>query len=106
MSKKALYIYYFIMLLLLCSWTDMNTAPNIVIRLTYITALFFPALKYAPQMFPPVFICFIGTSTYYVSSSFMPNEIYYYAVILFVIALLKLNKYVIKHIKEIYGRYI
>lgn len=92
MSKKALYIYYFIMLLLLCSWTDMNTAPNIVIRLTYITALFFPALKYAPQMFPPVFICFIGTSTYYVSSSFMPNEIYYYAVILFVIALFINNK--------------
>ncbi len=92
MSKKALYIYYFILLLLLCSWTDMNTAPNIVIRLTYIAALFFPVLKYAPQMFPPIFICFIGTSTYYVSSSFMPNEIYYYAAILLVIAALINNK--------------
>lgn len=93
MSKKAaLYTYYFIMLLLLCSWTDVNTAPNIVIRLAYIAALFFPALKYAPQMFPPLFICFIGTSTYYVSSSFMPNEIYYYAGILFIIALFINNK--------------
>ncbi len=92
MSKKALYIYYFILLLLLCSWTDVNTAPNIVIRLAYIAALFYPALKYAPQMFPPMFICFVGSATYYVSSSFMPNEIYYYAGILFVITLLINNK--------------
>ena len=92
MSKKALYIYYFIMLLLLCMWTDMNTAPNMLFRLAYISALFFPVLKYAPQMFPPVFICFVGASTYYVSSSFMPNEIYYYTAILLVIALFIKNK--------------
>lgn len=92
MSKKALYTYYLVMLLLLCTWTDVNTAPNIVIRLAYIAALFFPALKYAPQMFPPVFICFVGASTYYVSSSFMPNEIYYFAAILFLILLFINNK--------------
>lgn len=92
MSKNLLYIYYFIMLLLLCTWTDVNTAPNIVIRLAYIVALFFPALKYATQMFAPVFICFVGASTYYVSSSFMPNEIYYYAAILFIISLFINNK--------------
>ena len=92
MSKKALYTYYLVMLLLLCTWTDVNTAPNIVIRLAYIAALFFPALKYAPQMFPPVFICFVGVSTYYVSSSFMPNEKYYFAAILFLILLFINNK--------------
>lgn len=92
MSKKSLYIYYFILLLLLCSWTDAYTAPNIIMRLVYIGALFFPVVKYAPQMFIPVFTCFIGTSIYYVSSSFMPNEKYIYIFIILIIMLLKNNK--------------
>lgn len=82
MVKKKLYIYYFVLLLVLCSWVSTASTPPIVVKVFYLFALFTPAVFKSPNMLIPVLICFLSVSLYAFSYSFMPTERYYYIYVL------------------------
>lgn len=87
MSLKNIFIYYFLLLVVLCSWSDTVNAPNIIFRLAYLVALVFPIFKAKPNMLPHIIICFTSISMYGFSASYLPTEYYYYTYILLLLSL-------------------
>lgn len=71
---RRLYIYYFFMLIVLCSWVSPTSAPPMPLRLVYLLALVLPAILKAPNMLVPVLACFTALGTYGISCSYMPTE--------------------------------
>ena len=88
MSLKNIFIYYFLLLVVLCSWSDTVNAPNIIFRLAYLVALVFPIFKAKPNMFPHILICFTSISIYGFSASYLPTEYYYYTYIVLFLCIL------------------
>jgi hypothetical protein len=82
MIEKKLYIYYFVLLLILCSWISTVSTPPIIVKISYLFALFVPALIKKISLLIPILICFLSISVYAFSHSFMPTEIYYYVYLL------------------------
>ena len=74
MSERRLYRYYFLLLIVLCSWVSPTLAPPMPLRLVYLIALVLPAILKAPQMLVPVLACFTALGTYGISCSYMPTE--------------------------------
>ena len=87
MSLKNIFIYYFLLLVVLCSWSDTVNAPNTIFRLAYLGALIMPAYIYQPNMLPHIIICFTSISMYGFSASYLPTEYYYYTFILLFLTL-------------------
>lgn len=87
MSLKNIFIYYFLLLVVLCSWSDTVNAPNTIFRLAYLGAMIMPAYIYQPNMLPHIIICFTSISTYGFSASYLPTEYYYYTYILLLLSL-------------------
>jgi O-antigen ligase len=82
MSERRLYIYYFFMLIVLCSWVSPTSAPPMPLRLVYLLALVLPAILKAPNMLVPVLACFTALGTYGISCSYMPTEKWIYLLII------------------------
>lgn len=81
MSERRLYIYYFLLLIVLCSWVSPTSAPPMPLRLGYLLALVLPAVTKAPNMLVPVLVCFTALGTYGISCSYMPTEKWIYLLI-------------------------
>ena len=88
MSLKNILIYYFLLLVVLCSWSDTVNAPNIVFRLAYLVAVIFPIFKTRPNMLPHILICFTSISIYGFSESYLPTQYYYYTYIVLFLSIL------------------
>lgn len=88
MNLKNIFIYYFLLLVVLCSWSDTVNAPNIIFRLAYLVALVFPIFKAKPNMLPHILICFTSISIYGFSASYLPTEYYYYTYIVLFLCIL------------------
>ena len=82
MSEKRLHIYYFLLLVVLCSWVSPTLAPPMPLRLIYLIALVLPAIYKAPNMLVPVLTCFTALGTYGISCSYMPTEKWIYLLII------------------------
>ena len=82
MSERRLYRYYFLLLIVLCSWVSHTLAPPMPLRLVYLIALVLPAILKAPQMLVPVLACFTALGTYGISCSYMPTEKWIYLLII------------------------
>ena len=81
MSERRLYIYYFLLLIVLCSWVSPTSAPPMPLRLGYLLALVLPAVTKAPNMLVPVLVCFTALGAYGISCSYMPTEKWIYLLI-------------------------
>lgn len=88
MSLKNIFIYYSILLVVLCSWSDTGNSPNTIFRLAYLAALVFPIFKARPNMLPHILICFTSISIYGYSASYLPTEYYYYTYIVLFLCIL------------------
>ena len=82
MSEKRLHIYYFFLLVVLCSWVSPTLAPPMPLRLFYLMALVLPAIFKAPNMLVPVLACFTALGSYGISCSYMPTEKWIYLLII------------------------
>lgn len=100
MNLKNIILYYLLLLIILCSWTDTVNAPNMILRLLYLVALIVPIYVSRPCLYPHIIICFTTVSIYGFSASYLPTEYYYYTYITMVLSLLPYkNKNKHKHIK-------
>lgn len=91
MKDKILYIYYFLLILSLAFYTNMNASPNIVIRLGYLAALILPLLKMV-EVFPAIIICALGISKNTFAFPLMPTDMVYYIVLALGFAFLALSQ--------------
>lgn len=89
MKDKILYIYYFVLILTLALYTNMNASPNIVIRLGYLAAMIIPLLKKV-ELFPAIIVCALGISKNTFAYPLMPTDIAYYIILALGFALLAL----------------
>lgn len=87
---KSIYIglYYLALLLILSSWTDTNTSPNLLFKVVYFLCLLLPALRNRPDFIPMLVISFAGIGLYGYAYSFMPTylPVYLGALFLFYLA--------------------
>ncbi len=88
MNQKNLLIYYFILLIVLCSWSDPNNSPNMILRLMYLAAMIMPAYIYKPNLLPHIIICFTGIAAYGYAASYLPTDFYNYTYILLALSIL------------------
>ena len=91
MNNKSLYIYYFVLILALILYTNMNYSPNILIRLGYLAALVLP-LANRVELFPAVIICAFGIAKNTFAYPLMPTGIFYYVFIALYFALWSLYR--------------
>lgn len=82
---KSIYIglYYLALLLILSSWTDTKTSPNLLFKGVYFFCLLFPALRNRPDFVPMLVISFAGIGLYGYAYSFMPTYLPVYICALF-----------------------
>lgn len=85
-SKKnaPVFVYYFILLLIMLSWTNPDSAPNVFFRVVYMLLLFIPLVKYN-TLLPMVVTLFYTISAYSFSYNFLPSNIYIYALIILIL---------------------
>ena len=76
-------IYYLLLLLLLVSRPEGAAAPNMVIRIAYMTLLMLPGFFIKNTWLPSVMICFITVAQYGFSYSYLPSGVEYYTYPLF-----------------------
>lgn len=92
MDKAVFYKYYFVLLVILCTWISTVTPPPMPIRLVYLGALFAPAFIKAQYLIVPVMACFTSAATYGFSCSYMPTELYFYLGIMSVFVFFSIPK--------------
>lgn len=88
MNQKNLIIYYLLLLVVLCSWSDPANSPNMFLRLAYLAAMILPAYIYQPNLLPQIIICFTGISAYGYAASYLPTDNYNYTYILLALSIL------------------
>lgn len=69
------------MILLLASYTNMSSSPNLIIRFVYLIALLLPIINNI-ELLPSVLICTLSISYSTFAFPFMPTDSLYYVVIL------------------------
>lgn len=79
--KKSVFIYtyYAVLLLILTSWQSLTSAPSMLYRLAFLTAVLVPILTFHKTWFAAVITLFITVTEYGFSYSYMPTMYYYYA---------------------------
>lgn len=91
MKETFYYKYYFLLLVVLCTWFNTTSAPSVSLRLIFLGVLVIPFFKVANIMIP-VMICFTGVAAYGFSCSYMPTELHYYLIIMIVFLLFQSHK--------------
>lgn len=74
-----IYIYYAALLLILTSWQNLTSAPGMLYRLAFLTAVLVPVWAFYKTWFAAVISLFITVTEYGFSYSYMPTMYYYYA---------------------------
>lgn len=80
------------------SWTSTQSAPPMLFRLMFLTAVIFPGLKFDNKLLPASLVCFWALTSNGYAYSFMPTSEYMYAIVMIGITLWKTNKYNSKYI--------
>ncbi len=96
-KNRWLYVYYAILLIILVSWTDVNSVPPMPIRFGFLLALSVPLFAFRPTWAPVVLTLFLTVAQNSYSRSYMPANGLFYIIILLGIILVHSKK--ITHIK-------
>lgn len=88
MNQKNLILYYFLLLVVLCSWSDPVNSPNMILRLVYLMAMILPAYIYQPNLLPHIIICFTSISFYGYAATYLPTDYNVYTLILLALSVL------------------
>lgn len=91
-TPKIIYGYYAALLIVLLSWTSVNTAPNESIRIGFLMAVVAPGFIGNLNWMPSALICFFTISQYGYAYSYLPTTLSYYIYILIVGFLVSLRK--------------
>lgn len=81
MSDKYLYIYYSVLLFIMMSWTNLDAAPPMLLRLTFLGAVLYPGIK-DKSLVPIGIICFWSLAVNGYAYSYMPTMTYLYTYVL------------------------
>lgn len=92
MIGKRLYIYYFLLLIVLCTWFSSVSAPPMPLRIAFLIALVFPAFYKFTNLFVPVITCFTALAYYGFSLSYMPTEKSIYLLITVILVFFNLKR--------------
>lgn len=92
MKKKNIYKYYFVLLLIFCTWFSTTANPPLPLRLIFLIALFIPSLAVSKNILPPVLMCFTSLGYYGISASYMPSELYYYLFCVLIVVVIYSSK--------------
>lgn len=68
------------MILVLVSYTNTSSSPNLIVRLVYLGALVLPLLNKV-ELYPAIIICTLGITKSTFAFPFMPTEMYYYVIL-------------------------
>lgn len=79
-KNKSLYLYYLILLVMMLLRTS-TEAPNIILRLSYLSLFLIPLFFIDKRYFPPILICFMAVGTYGFAFNYLPYEMAVYFVI-------------------------
>ena len=90
-NNRLIFIYYFILLIFLISWTNLSNAPNILYRIIYTGALFLPLYKHR-TLLPMVIICFYSICIYGFSFSYLSGKLYIYTFLILLGIAINRNK--------------
>lgn len=85
--NKFLILYYLALLMVMVSWTDTEQAPNIALRLMFLFAVVIPPAIVDKSFLAPAVICFMAITQNGFAHSYMPETLWYYVVLLFVMFL-------------------
>lgn len=77
MKNKYIILYYCVLLSILISWTDMMSAPAMVLRIAFLIAFALPAAIFK-NWIPIVFSCFMTVATQGFAYSYFPSGLNYY----------------------------
>ena len=88
MSQKNLILYYLLLLVVLCSWSDPVNSPNMILRLAYFAAMILPTYVYKPNLLPHILICFTSISFYGYAASYLPTDYNVYTYALLILSIL------------------
>lgn len=83
--ENLIYIYYGVLLLILTSWTSIDSSPAMPIRLAYLGLVILPVF-FRKGILPAVLACFTTVAFYGYSYSYMPSMLYIYAGIVLVLS--------------------
>lgn len=83
--KNFVYVYYGILLLILTSWTNTESAPPMIFRLVFLALTIVPAF-YRAESLSAVLTCFTSIAFYGYSDSYMPTMLYIYAGLVLVLS--------------------
>ena len=74
------YAYYIALLLVITTWTSTTSSPPIVLRLSFMVALFIVPIITDVSLIPAVMSCFFIVSSYGFSNSYLPSSYYMYCI--------------------------
>lgn len=83
MKNKHIIIYYAILLLLVAVRTS-EAAPNILIRIAFLTAFFLPIVLKYHSLLPACLTCFMTVGTYGFAYNYFPYQMGVYTIICFI----------------------
>lgn len=85
LRENLIYIYYGVLLLILTSWTSMDSSPAMPLRLAYLGLVILPVF-FRKGILPAVLACFTTVAFYGYAYSYMPSMLYIYAGIVLVLS--------------------
>lgn len=85
-KQNALYVYYLVLLIVMASWTNMDSSPSMPLRICFLMALVIPSMIQNVELLPSILTCFVFVSSYGFSSSYMPTSYDLYAILLLLCA--------------------
>lgn len=92
MIGKRLYIYYSLLLVILCTWFSTESAPPMPLRIIFLSALVIPAFYKNTNLLVPVITCFTALAYYGFSRSYMPTEKSIYLLITIILLLFNIHR--------------
>jgi len=81
MKDKLIYIYYLVLVVLMMTWTSVDTAPPMPVRLVYMALVVLPGLYNNKAWLVAALTCFWSISVNGYAYSYMPTMNYLYALL-------------------------
>lgn len=82
-KDKWLLVYYAVLVFILASWTNMDSAPSFVFRIGFLLSVVAPLfiMPKAITWTVPVFVCLLTIAKFSFCYSYLPYETYYYTLL-------------------------
>ena len=78
-------LYYFLLLLVLITWQDLDNNPSVILRLCYFSLVVAPLFFWDLDFIAPIFTLFYTLARDNYTPSYLPTEIYTYLILLIVL---------------------